>query len=443
MTIVIAICGLWMLGAGPAIAAGRSVAEEILDILRANGQITEQQYGVLLEKARSEQQTLPAVSAAEKPETFRAYWNKGIRLESADKRFKMKLGGRLMQDWEWTGEDSDIESVIGDQANNTEFRRARFYVEGLIYERIKFKAQYDFGGGDVDFKDTYLELQKIPRLGNLRVGHFKEPYSLEELTSSKYIPFMERSLPNLFSPGRNSGVMLHNHAFDKRMTWAVGGFRDTDDFAESDDSEGSDDAYHVTARLTGLPWYADEGERLLHVGLSYSHKFREDDSVRFRQRPEQHMLDRFVDTGSILTDGVDLVTPELALVCGPFSLQGEYTKAFVEGSSFDFDSYYVQASYFLTGEHRKYKQTAGAFSRVSPREDFDMKGGLGAWEVGVRYSWVDLDDNIVSGGELDDITVGLNWHLNPNVRVMLNYVRADLDGVGDADIFQTRFQVDF
>jgi phosphate-selective porin OprO/OprP len=72
-----------------------------------------------------------------------------------------------------------------------------------------------------------------------------------------------------------------------------------------------------------------------------------------------------------------------------------------------------------------------------------MKGGLGAWEVGVRYSQVDLNDSIVSGGELDDITIGLNWHLNPNVRVMLNYVRADLDDVGDADIFQTRFQVDF
>jgi len=53
------------------------------------------------------------------------------------------------------------------------------------------------------------------------------------------------------------------------------------------------------------------------------------------------------------------------------------------------------------------------------------------------------DDNVVTGGTLDDFTVGLNWHLNPNVRMMLNYVRANLDDVGDSNIFQSRFQIDF
>ena len=80
---------------------------------------------------------------------------------------------------------------------------------------------------------------------------------------------------------------------------------------------------------------------------------------------------------------------------------------------------------------------------MSPRRNFDCKGGPGAWEVAVRYARLDLDDSTVTGGTLDDFTVGLNWHLNPNVRMMLNYVRANLDGVGDSNIFQSRFQIDF
>jgi len=452
---VLALVGVWSLLVGTAGSAEKSVAEEILDILRANDQITEQQYETLLVKARSEKESLPAVAAEAKPEDFRVYWKKGLRFDSADKRFKLQIGGRIMNDWAWVSEDNDIETTIGRQANNTEFRRARLFVAGTIYENVKFKAQYDFAGGDADFKDVYVELVKLPWVGNLKVGHFKEPFSLEELTSSKYMTFMERSLPNVFAPSRNTGIMLHNHGLDQRMTWAVGAFRDSGSFGDSGDDEGSDDTYNVTARLTGLPWYEDEGAKLLHVGLSASHRFMEDDSLRFRQRPEAHLLDYFVDTREplgasapaafvdIISDGVDILNPELALLYGPFSLQGEYTRTFVEGSSFDFDSFYVQASYFLTGEHRNYKMSSGAFSRMSPRRNFDGKGGPGAWEVAVRYARLDLDDSTVTGGTLDDFTVGLNWHLNPNVRMMLNYVRANLDGVGDSNIFQSRFQIDF
>lgn len=432
------VLGLWMLGAGPAVAAGKTVAEEILDILRANGQITETQYEVLLEKARSEQRSLPSVAAVEEPETLRVYWRNGIHLDSANKRFRLKIGGRINNDWAWFDEDSDF----GDVENNTEFRRARLYVEGLIYERIRFKTQYDFIDGDTEFKDVYMELTKIPRVGNLRVGHFKEPFSLEYATSGKYLTFMERALSNL-TPERNTGIMLHDHALDERLTWAIGAFRASDDFGASAGIDGDDDQYNLTARLTGLPWYENEGERLLHVGLSYSHKFLSDDVYRISKIPEANLGPIVASTGDILSDGVDLLNPELALVLGPLSLQGEYSKAFVDGSNLDFEGFYVQASYFLTGEHRNYKRTAAAFSRVSPHRDFDGHGGLGAWQLALRYSELDLDDGGIAGGDVDDITVGLNWYLNPNVRVMLNYVRSDDEDNGDLDVFQTRFELDF
>ena len=180
----------------------------------------------------------------------------------------------------------------------------------------------------------------------------------------------------------------------------------------------------------------------------YSHKFRNNDAVGFAQRPEAHLAPDFIDTGDILADSVDLLTPEVALVLGPLSLQAEYYRAFVDASapgvgSRDFAGFYLLASYFLTGESRRYDTSRAAFGRVAPRSNFDMQGGRGAWELALRYSRMDLDDGSVSGGQLDDVTFGLNWYLNPNVRTMFNYVRSDLDGVGQTNIFETRFQVAF
>ncbi len=159
------------------------------------------------------------------------------------------------------------------------------------------------------------------------------------------------------------------------------------------------------------------------------------------------MAPYFVDTAALAANKTNLFGLESALVYGPFSLQGEYMRADVDqsdtSSSANFDGFYVQASYFLTGEHRKYSTSSGSFSRVKPKENFRFGKGLGAWEVGARYSQLDLNDARVSGGKLKDITVGLNWYLNPNMRIMWDYVRSDLDGVGNANLFLTRFQVDF
>ena len=104
----------------------------------------------------------------------------------------------------------------------------------------------------------------------------------------------------------------------------------------------------------------------------------------------------------------------------------------------------MQASYLITGETRKYAHKTGGFRAVTPDRNFRSKdNGLGAWEVAIRYSTIDLNDGIVQGGQLDDVTLGLNWYLNFNTRVMFNYVMADLKGVGDVNIFQTRFQIFF
>ncbi len=393
----------------------------------------------------------------EKPDTFRAFWKEGLNFETPDKAFTMKIGGRIHFDSAWNSGDDELVEKVGTLKDGVEFRRARIALSGTMYKKVEFKTQYDFAGGGFKYmddkekvgtfsggqakwKDVYLGILDLPVVGNIRVGQFYEPFGLEEQTSSNYITFLERSLTSALVPSRKAGLMFHNSQLNDRMTWALGVFKGSDDVG----NRISDGEYNFTARLTGLPWYEDKGRRLLHLGAAYSRRNPNDAKVLFSDRPEVHIAPRYVDTKDITdVDDMDLMGAEAALVLGPFSLQGEFIHAGLntaDGTDPGFSGFYAMASYFLTGENRAYK--SGLFSRVKPKKNFGA-GGAGAWEVAARYSHLDLSDEEVEGGELDDITVGVNWYLNPNTRIMWNYVHGDLDEVGASDTLQVRTQADF
>jgi len=191
--------------------------------------------------------------------------------------------------------------------------------------------------------------------------------------------------------------------------------------------------------------------------LGYSYQMRDEGQtdLRYRNRPETHLTDvRLVDTGTIDADGANLLNPEIALVWGPFSVQGEYFWTAVDSTEANdpsFQGAYLFGSWFITGEHRKYSTSSGKFDRVKPQSNF-MDGGLGAWELALRWSWLDLNDENVRGGEETNYTLGVNWYLNPNYRLLFNYIYADVEDRGsveddfqdgNANIFAMRFQVDF
>jgi len=433
-------------------SAEKSISEKILDIMREKGDITEQQYEDLKRQAKAEQ---------EDQGEWKAYYKSGLRIERKDGKFKSRWGGRIMLDWATIKGDSDFEQQLENAGEETplegtgvEFRRVRLFTDGLLHNSIGYKVQLDFAGGDADFKDVYMQLVNVPYAGKIRVGHFKEPFSLEELTSSKYITFMERSLPvQAFSPSRNTGMGIGNSAFEQRFRWDLGYFYDVGDEGDFYDDI---DKEQLTVRFAGQPWYRDDAH-LLHLGLGYSHLFRDDQEedarLRFRARPEAHITDvRLANTGEFFADSADKLNPELALVYGPFSLQGEYFWTDTDAGIVNdpgFTGWYVFGSWFVTGESRAYSQSSATFGRVKPKNNFSVAGpGWGALELAARYSAVDLNDEEVKGGEGYNITSALNWYLNPNTRIMLNYVYADLEDRvdvkdDDIDVFQARFQVDF
>ena len=76
------------------------------------------------------------------------------------------------------------------------------------------------------------------------------------------------------------------------------------------------------------------------------------------------------------------------------------------GDDIRYNGYYIFGSFFLTGEHRPYKTSSGAFDRVKPKNNLDGKGGWGALEFAARYSMLDLNDEDMNGGELSNFTLG-------------------------------------
>ncbi len=387
--------------------------------------------------------------------------------EEADKkraagRPSVSLRGRVHLDTAlFSGSAKEAGNWAQNTENGTKFRRTRLGAGGSMFDVFNWQIEMDFAGTSGDFqqtafKDVFLEMTDLPLLQTIKIGHFKEPASLEELISSNDTTMMERSVLNCFIPSRNIGVQVGGNNEMETATFFIGLFREVEETPPR--STNQDGGNALTMRATWLPWYdeATEGRGLLHVGGYYSYRDVDRDPLRFRQRPDNSFSDRFVDTGN-MADAVNwhLLGLEAALVYGPFSVQSEYVKAIVHRSANadpGFDAAYVELSYWLTGEHRPYRRTQGRFDRPVPFENFfrvrDEDGivrmGKGAWQATYRYGHIDLVDASVNGGRGNVHTLGMNWHLTRNSRMMANYIQATRDNAdGYLNAVTMRAQFDF
>lgn len=393
--------------------------EDLLEILLENKTITREQYEELKGK-RIKQKKL----------------RKGFGFETSSGDFKFGVGGRLHLDAAWYGDD------FRDLGNGTKVRRSRIFVKGILFKDWVFKGQYDFANNGVSVKDAYIAYHGFDSSA-ITLGHFKESFSLENMTSSRFITFMEEALPNAFAPGRNLGIQYMTHG--DNWTFAMGAFGE-----DVGDERNDDEGYGFSSRITYAPWY--EKKRALHFGMAGA--FREPDEESgakgFDSRPESNITPvKLLDTGDITgTLHYTTLGLETALVRGPLSLQGELMWVRVNRETLanpDFYGGYAYASWFLTGESRKYSPINGKFGRVYPRKNLG-EGGIGAWELAVRYSFLDLNDGDIRGGEMSNITVGLNWYANPRIRFMANFIQVNTDpnvGNDDPQVYQLRAQVDF
>jgi phosphate-selective porin OprO/OprP len=362
----------------------------------------------------------------------------------------IKLRGRIEADAITVTQSPKDKALFGDFQDAVGFRRARIGAEGTAGEQTRWVAEFDFAGGNVALKDAFLAVNHLPYLREVRVGHLSEPFSLEGMIRSVWFPFTERSPAFTFDPARNWGVGIFSYTDDQRLFVQAGAFKSGTDNTGTDIGDGNDLAY--TARVVGLPWYeeTDDSLHLLHVGGAVSQRHAKDNTVSFNQGPQSSLLQSgsdnprtpFLPAVSIPANQYQLYNLQSALVLGPLSFQAEWDATRVEqigGGPVVLSGWYVQASYFLTGEHRNYNREVGTFWEPTVRRPFvctDRPGGIaqgpGAWEVSARLAYLDFDspnlprgpDGLPVGTRTTTITLGLNWYLNDNARIMVDWVHA-------------------
>jgi len=375
------------------------------------------------------------------------------------------LGGFFQADWGWFNQDAVNIATVGDIQDGADFRRARLNAHGDVWGNVGYMVEFDFAfAGRPSFMDVYMDIKDLPLLGKLRIGQWRQPFGMDGQTSVKELTFLERGLPFAFLPFRQIGLGFQQHSQDESVTWAGSVFRfPTDAFGGN---VGDNGGYALATRVTSVLWSTEDGNQLLHVGGGYSFGDPANDRVRYRNQPEFFVSETggadlvpagvptsvppFVDTGSIATTNFNLFAVEGGLVLGSLYVQSEAIYALVSqagGPNLSFSGAYVHAGYFLTGEVRSYNRKAGVFGRVKPLDNFGTYGGRGAWELASRWSYIDLNDNNIAGGRLNDVTLGLNWYLNPRTKFQFNYIHAFLAdptfGDSDADVFAWRGQIDF
>jgi phosphate-selective porin OprO/OprP len=343
----------------------------------------------------------------------------------------------------------------------------------------------------VRFTDVYTRFEDAPWLGSIKVGHQKEFLTFANATSTRYLTFVEQ--PSVFEAFNDDysyslGVSVSHTYLDDRAYYWFGFFRSTNPFS-NDNRIGAfdvgDGRYAYDARLTFLPVWEDDGASWVHVGADYSYRVLEDDLTRFRAFPlvrtglgfDQPAL---INTGPIFSqDGQQNFTLEYASAFGPLTLTGEYAGAVVRNAftgglpgpggklpsgvvshgNYMAQGYYVEALYFLTGDHRGYRREQPGYDRIHPVDPFFYTPGehgswlgRGAWELGLRYDYLDLSDQGINGGFLHSVTAGLNWYLNGNTKVQWAYVWMERNFEpantiermrGDLNAFSVNFHCDF
>jgi len=202
-----------------------------------------------------------------------------------------------------------------------------------------------------------------------------------------------------------------------------------------------------------LPVYLDDGRVLVHVGLGTLNGELPQNELRVRARPllrngPGYANPVLVDTGNVPGSRQYTIAPELAAVAGSWTFQAEWTAQFLtratpSGSPSQgtvlYHGGYAEVLYFLTGEYQNYDKGDGAFGRVIPNRNLRFRrgegvSGCGAWQVGMRFGYLDLNDQAIQGGTIYNWTAGVNWFWNPNMKIQLNYIleRRNQPGVAAA-----------
>ena len=365
---------------------------------------------------------------------------RGFRAQTEDGQFKFKFGGRVHVDGTYHHGDTpgDIPApppatagtfISLKPTDGTELRRARLIAKATVYEDWNWVGEVDFADNDSVVKDFFLSYSGFENT-TIAIGNQKQPYSLSLEMSSNDIPFVERSADNEQNILLDRAIGIRVDTNGKNWFFAGGIYGD----GAAPQKVAGDEGWGMTARGVFTPVITDD--RVVHLGFrsAYRRADRATSTGRFRDETTHMSNYRVVDTGSLSDlDSVVLYGPEAAVAVGPVWIFGEYSRELVRRNGIrnsNFSSGHIAVAWTLTGESRaaNYKIKSGEFKSITPKQNFSLsKGGWGAWEVAMRYAYIDVSDGSATnpgsiyGGEEHQLSTALNWYVNQNVRFMFNW----------------------
>ena len=357
-------------------------------------------------------------------------------VEGSETSPSLNVFGRLQYDF--AHYDSDTRG----SDEGVEMRRFRLGLDGEA-GAVFYKLEGDFSQGQARLADAFVGLEAGPV--TLRAGQFKTPNSLEELTSSGSVLFMERGQTNtLFGLGRRVGVMAEHSGEGYALQGGVFGNVVKDDISTAlDGSETS-----LAARAVWQPVRGEAGT--LHLA-AHVRATDYEDGKRFSTKPASREFGPIARldyrAGSALGEADDsrLAGIEALWLSGRFLAQGEIMQLDIDGPAGDpsITSGYGVLGFMLTDDARGYKASRGALGGVEPNRPV-TEGGIGAWQASLRAEFTDFDT--APAGELSTYAAGLSWWPTAATRVMLEAGSSTLDGaLGDTDLdfMQVRLQLDW
>jgi len=401
-------------------------------------------------------------------------------IRTGDGMFEMALRGRMHFDMAtYDQDDNNLPSIAPGRDLNEggNFRRSELGMEGKFMRDFEYHVSYDFGGsggeGGGNIKNMFLGYTGIKPL-RIQIGAIQVPMTMDDSTSSNETTFIERaSAANLAT---SMGAQKGRTAVGVRgNTNNVFGslYYTRDPVTLSGGAALPDESSNLVARAAYL--FAPNPDTNVHIGASGTKVFnftqaapaipgplpgslQASSAFNLQDRPELRVDGtRLVSTGNLAVEDGYVVGPELGANWKNFYVQGEYyhykldrqrtnAAGAADLGSFDFDGWYVQTSWIVTGETKRYDIKNASFGAPRPNGPFGFGDSLGVIELAARYSAVDLNDGTsggptcsgtglvaavtstcVRGGEQDIVTLGVNWYPNRNVRFMLNYQFVDVD----------------
>jgi phosphate-selective porin OprO/OprP len=420
----------------------------------------------------------------------------------------VRLSGFTQVDDGLFSQNAASRAVLGNVKDGIGFRRARLQALGSLTELTRFSVEFDFAiVGRPSFLDVWGEQSELPFFGTVRIGHFRQPTTMDALTSIRHLDFLERNAAfQGMDPFRRTGIMAYRVSDDEMSTLAYSAYATGFTFWNGvgttyqtlGDSRfateiGDHGGVSTAIRATHLLYYDEpsDGRYLLHVGGGYNFSVvggqgttgTDAKTYESRSIPEFFVGDPtstgltaggtpfVIDSGRVLARNFHFFHTELAGNWGPAHFQTEFLGTELNqigGPTIFYYGAYLQGGYFLTGENAGYNKQTGVLDyNCKPYSNFFGTGrehgmcGWGAWEVAARWTYLNIAATpttvvnptpattppIPNAGVLNESTLALNWFWNPYTRVQFNWIHSMMQynsfGFRALDTFGSRFQIEF